>query len=145
MRTYASEGRQPMEGTTRILVVDDDVDFTNVLAQGLRGEGYGVEVVNDPGRALAKAEAFQPHLILLDVVMPETDGGDLAQAFRESPVTRSVPILFLTSTVSEQDVESRGGKIGGEDFLAKPVTLRRLAAEIRKHLRKPGTLSGPKG
>ena len=89
---------------------------------------------NDPATALSAAEEFQPHLILLDVMMPGLDGGDLAACFQASPKLKSVPIVFLTAAVTKGEVEAGGGQIGGQSFLAKPIVLTEMVACLKHHL-----------
>ena len=84
--------------------------------------------------ALPAAEEFQPHLILLDVMMPGMDGGELAACFQANPKLKAVPIVFLTAAVTKGEVEAGGGQRGGCTFLAKPVVLSALAACLKQHL-----------
>jgi CheY-like chemotaxis protein len=121
-----------------ILVVDDETAFTRLLKLNLEQTNhYVVRVENTPTAALAAAENFQPDLILLDIIMPGMDGGELAQCFRASPKLRSVPVVFLTAAATKAEVASRGGRIGGLPFLAKPVDLPEVIDCIEKHLGKP--------
>ena len=89
---------------------------------------------NNAKAALAAAEEFQPHLILLDVMMPGIDGGELAACFQASPRLNTVPIVFLTAAVTKKEVSAGGGRLGGFPFLAKPVVLSEVAACLREHL-----------
>ena len=108
----------------RILVVDDQPDITRMLKLNLeRTNQYEVRMENDPGSALDAAEQFHPDLILLDVLMPGIDGGDLASRIQANPKLKGVPIVFLTAAATKQEVSSHGGRIGGLPFLAKPVDL----------------------
>lgn len=119
----------------RILAVDDEAANTRLLKLYLeRTNDYEVLEVNDARIALATADEFQPQLILLDVMMPGIDGGELASCFKASPKLTAVPIVFLTASVKKGEVEAGGGRIGGHFFLAKPVILTELVACIRQHL-----------
>ncbi|MGA2864148.1 MAG: response regulator [Verrucomicrobiota bacterium] len=120
----------------RILVVDDQVNITRLLKLNLEQTNlYLVRTENDARAALAAAKEFQPHLILLDVMMPGMDGGRLAAQFQASPELKSVPIIFLTATVTHDEVLQRGGLVGGLPFLAKPVNLAEVLRCLRQHLR----------
>jgi two-component system OmpR family response regulator len=116
----------------RILLVDDEVGFTKV-AQITLG-GYELHVENDSNRALETARSFRPDLILLDVMMPNLDGGDVAAQLRDDPELNGVPIVFLTALVTQKENANRP-VLGGYPFIAKPVTPERLAESIEKHLR----------
>ena len=119
----------------RILVVDDRARDTRLLKLYLeRTNDYVVREENDAMAALSAAEEFQPHLILLDVMMPGMDGGELAACFQANPKLKAVPIVFLTAAVSKGEVEAGGGMIGGRHFLAKPVVLSEVVACLKDHL-----------
>jgi CheY-like chemotaxis protein len=122
-------------GKKRILAVDDRASNTRLVKLCLEGTNdYVVREENDPATALYEAEEFQPHLILLDVMMPGLDGGDLAACFQASPKLKSVPIVFLTAAVTKGEVEAGGGQIGGQSFLAKPIVLTEMVACLKHHL-----------
>jgi CheY-like chemotaxis protein len=119
----------------RILVVDDQATNTRLLKLHLeQGNLYEVREENAPKAAVSTAEAFQPHLILLDVMMPGVDGGELAARFQASPQLKDVPIVFLTAAVTKGEVEAGGGRIGGLPFLAKPVVLSEVTACLKRLL-----------
>jgi CheY-like chemotaxis protein len=132
--------RAPMnQEKKRILIVDDEASITRLLKLNLEAtEHYEVQAENDARKALASAETFRPHLILLDVLMPEMDGGQLASQLQASPKIKGVPIVFLTAAATKKEVYARGGKVGGLPFLAKPVDLKEVVACLEKFL-------GPKG
>jgi CheY-like chemotaxis protein len=119
----------------RILVVDDETSFTRLLKLNLEQTGrYEVLVENAPAQAASAARRFRPDLILLDVMMPEMDGGTLAARLRASPALEQVPIVFLTAAVRKEEVASRRGQIGGFPFLAKPVDLDELIEVLDEQL-----------
>jgi DNA-binding response OmpR family regulator len=119
----------------RILVVDDEASITRLLKLNLeQTNDYVVRGENDSNRAIATAEEFQPDLILLDVMMPGIDGGELASRFHEHSRLKSVPIVFLTAAATKAEVYARGGKVGGLPFLAKPVELSEVVACLKKQL-----------
>lgn len=103
----------------KILLVDDNVDFTTLLKAQLENTGrYEVRVENQASRGFPAAKDFAPDLILLDVDMPEMDGTEVAEQIMEDPEIK-VPIVFLTSIINEKEVESHRGLIGGRRFLSK--------------------------
>ena len=119
----------------RILIIDDEVAATRLLQSNLeQTHHYVVLVENVATAALASAEHFRPDLVLMDVLMPGLDGGELAQHFQDSRTLRPVPIVFLTAAATKKEVTTRGGRIGGLPFLAKPVDMPELIACIEKHL-----------
>jgi CheY-like chemotaxis protein len=119
----------------RIFVVDDQPRDTRLLKLFLeQTNDYVVREENDARAALATAAEFEPDLILLDVMMPGVDGGELAALFKANPKLKSVPIIFLTAAVTKEEVKAGGGLVGGAAFIAKPVVLSELAACLKKHL-----------
>jgi CheY-like chemotaxis protein len=108
----------------RILVVDDEPSITLNLKLTLESGGdYEVLGENNPVNALAAAQTFQPDLILLDVMMPDLDGGDVAARLQADPVLRDTPVIFLTGIVSNEETGGQEMISGGETFLAKPVDI----------------------
>lgn len=119
----------------RILVVDDNPSDTQLLKRYLEEtHEFVVREENDPKTALSAAEEFQPQLILLDVLMPEMDGAELAAAFKANPRLKAVPIVFLTSKLTKEQVDMCAGRIGGYSFLAKPIVLTEVADCLKRHL-----------
>jgi len=121
----------------RILVVDDEPEFTNVLKLSLEAHGY-YEVMeeNDADNVRAAARSFDPDLVLLDIMMPEQDGSEVAAALKADPVTRAVPIIFLTALVSSEDATKGGAACnsGGNTFLPKHIRLDKLMRCIEEKL-----------
>jgi CheY-like chemotaxis protein len=119
----------------RILVVDDQSDITRLLKRGLeQTDDYEVREENDSRAALAAAEEFRPHLILLDVMMPGLDGGELANCLRASVKLKSVPIVFLTAAITKDEVVEKEGRAGGWPILAKPFVIPDVLACLERHL-----------
>jgi len=101
-----------------------------------------IRTENSSKAAPAAAEEFRPDLILLDVMMPGLNGGDLANAFHASPTTKGVPVVFLTAAVIREEVRARNGLVGGLPFLAKPVNLLKRSAAWSgtwAHRNRPGS------
>jgi CheY-like chemotaxis protein len=121
--------------TKRILVVDDEASLTRMVKRGLEAKGdYEVLEENSGERALATARGFMPDLVLLDVMMPECDGGSIAADFEEADDLKHIPIVFLTAIVTKEETDPCGARIGRHTFLAKPVDLDDLVTCIKDHI-----------
>ena len=115
----------------RIMVIDDEAGFTSLLKLNLEKTGrYEVHSENNGARSLESAREFQPELVLLDVVMPGADGGDVLTRFKADERLKQVPVIFLTATMSPDAVAARGGVIGGIPVIAKPVDVKKLVRQI---------------
>jgi two-component system OmpR family response regulator len=121
----------------RVLVVDDDARTTRLIKLLLEKRGsYEVLEDNDPTRAHQTAQAFRPDVILLDIVMPDVDGGEVAAQIQQDPKLRNTPIIFVTALVTK--AEARGGlEIQGQSFLAKPISVPELLDALAEHLPAP--------
>ena len=123
--------------TKRILVVDDEPSVTRNLKLTLESSG-GYEVLgeNNATNTLSTARVFRPDLILLDVIMPGMDGGDVAARLRADPLLRDTPIVFLTALVSNEETDGHEMLSGAETFLAKPVDIGELRKTLEEHIRR---------
>lgn len=111
----------------KILLVDDEISFTRAVKMNLEADGdYEVKIVNEGTMALEVARAFMPNLIFLDLVMSDIEGSELARHLRADQQLKRIPIVFLTATITREEVSSHGGVVGGETFLPKPVTVEEL-------------------
>ena len=119
--------------TTRVLVVDDEPNITSLVATALRYEGFEVSSAANGRDALSEVAKFRPHLIVLDVMLPDLDGFEVARRLRQE--ARRVPILFLTAKDATED-KIRGLTLGGDDYVTKPFSLEELLARIRAVLRR---------
>ena len=120
----------------KVLIIDDEVAFTNIVKLTLEGKGnYEVSVVNDPLTAIAAARKFWPDIIVLDVVMPQLDGGEVHTKLRDDPILKRIPVIFLTAIVRQKEVDEHQGMIGGSFYLAKPVSADGLMKAIEDHIR----------
>lgn len=120
------------ENRKRILLVDDESGFTKVVKLTLERSGnYLVHEVNEGDQAWLQAREFKPDIIFLDVVMPRVDGGEVARQIRTDPLLETVPIVFLTALVSQNESNH---DFGGFPFLAKPVSVANIKAAIEEHL-----------
>ncbi len=121
----------------KILVVDDEASLTRMLRRNLEVTGkYEVREENSGALAYATAQQFQPDLIVLDVVMPDVDGGSVAAKIQDDESLKHIPIVFLTAILKKEESESTGSDIGGRTFLAKPVKVDDLITCIENHLGK---------
>ena len=127
----------------RVLIIDDEASFTRLLKLNLHHTGhYTAETVNDPTKALAVARDFSPDVILLDVMMPSMDGGEVAARMQANPKLRETPIVFLTAAVKRNEIASHQGCVGGLPFIAKPVDFQEVVECIEKQLRRSPTAPG---
>jgi CheY-like chemotaxis protein len=118
----------------RILIVDDESGFTRLMKLTLERTGnYTVREENDGTKALEVARHFRPDLILLDIVMPKIDGGDVARQLQADPTLKKTKIVFLTAIVSNKEA-TPGSLIGGFPFMAKPVSLDALVKFIEANI-----------
>jgi len=119
----------------RILVIDDERDMTLLVKLNLQKTGrYEVKEENRATRALSTAREYRPDLILLDVMMPELDGGDVLAQLKDDANLKAIPVIFLTATVLKEEVSSQGGTIGGYPFIPKPFQMEKLVERIDKTL-----------
>jgi CheY-like chemotaxis protein len=118
----------------RILIVDNDTNATHLVRILLEKTGqYLVFEENNSTKAYRSAPNFRPDLILLDVVMPIKDGGEIAAQIRADPELRNTPIIFLTALVTPSEAKA-GVHIDGHPFLAKPINIQELIRTIDEHL-----------
>jgi DNA-binding response OmpR family regulator len=121
----------------KILIVDDEPAFTAVVKLTLEvKENYEVCVENNPRNAVGTALKFLPQIIILDVVMPELDGGELLSQLQADPILRRIPVIFLTAIVVRNEVDQNQGFIGGWFYVAKPISADGLVGVIENRLRQ---------
>ena len=119
----------------KILVIDDETAITKFLKLMLERSGrYEVQCEGEGGRAVPAAKVFKPDLILLDVNLPDAQGGEVSSLLQEEPSLRNIPIVFLTGMVSQDEVQA-GMTIGGRPAMAKPIDVERLVECIEKNLK----------
>jgi two-component system OmpR family response regulator len=119
----------------RVLVVDDEPNIVDVISMALRFEGFDVESAGTGADAIAAVAARPPQLVVLDVMLPDIDGFEVAR--RLACARTKVPIIFLTARDSTEDVV-HGLTLGGDDYVTKPFSLEELVARIRTILRRSG-------
>src|SRR5476651_420620 len=113
----------------RILLVDDENDFIELLQYKLAGQGYDFIVANDGVHALSQARQGKPDLILLDILLPDLDGLSVCNILKRQPSTRKIPIIFMSALSS--GVTRRTAAMQADDFFTKPLDLERLSSRIR--------------
>lgn len=130
-----------METTKRILVVDDEETLCDALAFNLEAEGYEVETAYSAEEALTLVLANYD-LVLLDIMMGEISGTQLARIMKANQATAHIPIIFCTAKDTEEDV-IKGLDLGADDYITKPYSLRTVMARIRTVLRRTSPTQDP--
>jgi two-component system, OmpR family, response regulator len=123
-----------------VLVVDDEPGIVDVVSMALRHHGFEVSAAQTGAEALAQVRDWRPHAIVLDIMLPDMDGFEVAQ--RLSRQRAEVPILFLSARDNTSD-KVRGLTTGGDDYVTKPFSLEELVARLRNLLRRSGALEEP--
>ncbi|MCG2712521.1 MAG: response regulator [Candidatus Omnitrophica bacterium] len=119
----------------RVLIIDDEVSFIDIVKINLERTGnYIVRAESDGTKGMAIAKEFKPDIILLDIIMPDISGDEIAVQLEKEEDTKHIPIVFLTAVVKKEEVEFGGAVIGGKTFIAKPVTLEELIKVIEKQI-----------
>ena len=119
----------------RILIVDDEKGFTAMLSLNLEATGkYEVKIENNSTNAITTALHYNPDIVLLDIVMPNLEGPDIAIRMREDRNLKNTPVVFLTATIRPSEAKAMGGRIGGHPFVAKPSNLSVLLASIESNI-----------
>jgi DNA-binding response OmpR family regulator len=121
----------------RILIIDDDIEFANVLRMHLSAAGYAAEVAEDAvegGKALL---ARPPALVLCDINMPYMSGLDLMSLMRSDARSASIPVVFISGR-TDGDTMTKAVKLGAADFLAKPITREQLLESVEACLQTGG-------
>ncbi|MBO3743914.1 response regulator transcription factor [Actinoplanes flavus] len=123
--------------TARVLVAEDDAKQAKLIQVYLERDGHSVQVVGDGRSAVDRCRAYQPDLIVLDIMLPVLDGLDVCRVLRAEC---EVPILLLTARNTEEDLLT-GLDLGADDYMTKPYSPRELTARVRALLRRSGSLS----
>ena len=125
------------EITQRILVVDDEKNISDLIATSLKFVGFDVKTAENGSQALAIAEEYKPHALVLDVMLPDLDGIEVCRQLRVDG--QNVGVLFLTARDTVSD-KVQGLTIGGDDYMTKPFSLEELIARLRALLRRIGVI-----
>ena len=119
----------------KVMVVDDEPDIVELLQYNLAKEGYEVRTATDGKKAIEIAKEFLPHLILMDIMMPQMDGVETGRRLRELPEMNTTFIIFLTAR-SEEYSEVAAFDIGADDYITKPIKPRALMSRISALFRR---------
>ncbi|MCX7927150.1 MAG: response regulator [Candidatus Omnitrophica bacterium] len=124
-----------MKGRKKILIVDDEESFCRLVKLNLEQTGeFEVRTETKGIRALPAAREFKPDFILLDIVMPDMDGGEIAHQLSEDAELKNIPVGFLTALIRDYEVTPQGDTIAGRPFIAKPVTVAQLINFIKNNM-----------
>lgn len=126
----------------RVLVVDDEPGITDLVSMALRYEGLKVEVVHTGRDALSAVESFRPHLVVLDVMLPDVDGFEVMRRLPDDH--GRIPVIFLTARGELED-KLRGFTLGGDDYVTKPFSVEELIVRTRAILRRVHELEPDSG
>ena len=117
----------------KILVVDDEVNITQILEFSIGAEGYEVIAAQNGEEAIDKARREQPDLIILDIMMPIIDGYEACRILKANPLTKHIPVILLTA--KGRDIDKRlGYEVGATDYIIKPFSPNKLIDRIHKLL-----------
>ncbi len=117
----------------KILVVDDEVNITQILEFSIGSEGYEVITAANGEEAVDKARREQPDLIILDIMMPKIDGYEACRILKSNPLTKSIPVVLLTA--KGRDIDRRlGFEVGATDYIVKPFSPNKLIDRIHELL-----------
>ena len=119
--------------TKRVLVVDDETNIVISIEFLIKQAGYELEIARNGEEALEKVVAFQPDLILLDVMMPKINGFEVCRRVRENPAWQDIKIIMLTAKGREAEV-TKGLALGADDYIIKPFSTKELMTEVRRQL-----------
>ena len=119
----------------KILLVDDEQDILEIVGYNLSQEGYKIVTASNGREAIAVAKKELPHLIIMDVMMPEMDGMEACEAIRKLPELNNVIITFLTAR-SEDYSQVAGFEVGADDYIAKPIKPKLLVSKVKALLRR---------
>ncbi|MDP9389716.1 MAG: response regulator transcription factor [Actinomycetota bacterium] len=129
------------EPKSRVLVVDDEENIRFLLDAALRHFGFDVRVAGTGREALREVDDFSPHVVVLDVMLPDLDGFEVVRRLRTNG--HKVPVLFLTARDAVSD-KVRGLTLGGDDYVTKPFSLEEVVARLQVILRRQGAAGGSK-
>ncbi len=128
----------------KILLVDDELDILEFLSYNLKNEGFEIHTASNGADALKLAARIQPHLVLLDVMMPEMDGIETCEEIRKLPNMENTLIAFLTAR-GEDYSQIAGFEAGGDDYITKPIKPKLLISKIKSLLKRSSVVNGKGG
>jgi PleD family two-component response regulator len=122
-------------GKSRLLVVEDDNDISNMLKIYFNSLGYDVDVAPRGSEALDKTHTVLPHLIVLDIMLPDIDGYEVCRRLRQSTRTSHIPVIFLTQKDERSD-KLQGLELGADDYITKPFDIEELKLRVQGAIRR---------
>jgi PleD family two-component response regulator len=122
-------------GKSRLLVVEDDNDISNMLKIYFNGLGFEVDVAPRGQEALDKTRQVLPHLIVLDIMLPDIDGYEVCRSLRKSTRTSHIPVIFLTQKDERSD-KLQGLELGADDYITKPFDIEELKLRVQGAIRR---------
>ena len=120
----------------KIVLIEDDADLFSLLKYNLEKEGFALVGSQTGKGAIDLCRREKPDLILLDIMLPDSDGLDICKGIRNHPELVGIPIIFLTARASETD-RILGLELGANDYIVKPFFVRELIARVKVHFRGP--------
>ena len=127
----------------KVAIVEDEAELATLIEYNLNRGGFETRIFNGSGPTLRDLDAWQPDLIILDVMLPEQDGFEICRQIRQGGRLKRVPVVFLTAKSDEVD-RVLGLEIGGDDYITKPFSTRELLARIKAHLRRSDSDAEPR-
>ncbi len=120
----------------KILIIDDEIEACNFSKSILERRGFSVLVAYQGSVGLEMAKREKPDLILLDIMLPDMDGSEIAQNLLEDEATKNIPIVFITALARKNEIEKESGFIKGRKFVAKPITAEELVRVVEETLKE---------
>ena len=122
---------------TRLLIIDDEKDFTDTLSMRLEAKGYEIIEAYDGPTGLEKAQIAKPDLIVLDIMMPGMSGFDVCLKLKDDKELKAIPVIVLTAKYQPNDIQF-AKELGADAYLTKPVEMETLTGKIHELLKAPG-------
>ncbi|MFO7916129.1 MAG: response regulator [Candidatus Krumholzibacteriales bacterium] len=117
----------------KVLVVDDEVNITQIMEFSIGAEGYEVVTAANGEEAISKARKEQPNLIILDIMMPKVDGYEVCRVLKRDPLTKRIPVILLTA--KGRGIDKRlGYEVGASDYVVKPFSPSQLIEKVNSYL-----------
>src|SRR6266478_3132089 len=124
----------------KIVLIEDDSDLYSLLQYNLEKEGFQMTGSKTGKGAIELCRSYGPDLVLLDIMLPDSDGLDICKGIRSHPELADIPVIFLTARASETD-RIVGLELGANDYIVKPFFIRELIARIKIHFRGPTSIT----
>jgi len=121
----------------KILIVDDEKDALFILRKELEARGYSIIIADNGNDALKLAKSKFPDLIILDILMPDMDGAEVAAKLKEDMQTKNIPVIFLTCLLQKGEEEEEGHVIDDKVYVSKPYNIEGLVAHIENLANRP--------